>query len=201
MSLNSLNSSIGFFFFGRLLNSGSKAKTLFLLTTNSDVNSFMINRPSRIKFLKEYTELPEDLFNLIVDDKLQNKEFKKDLENSVSFLNLNVDLLINIINDINLLNKPFSEFSGLYNYRFEKYKYDVWIIKDAGESWLASVSLDYKPKYNHNYISNYPVKNMVKMTKEEIIFESEIINDKGKREPAKIKMVPFSNFTTTKFTF
>ena len=34
-------------------------KIMFLLTTNEHVNEFLINRPSRIKFLKEYEELAE----------------------------------------------------------------------------------------------------------------------------------------------
>ena len=54
-------------------------KVLFLLTTNEGINEYFINRPSRIKFLQEYNELPEELFNLITDDRLNNLEFKQDL--------------------------------------------------------------------------------------------------------------------------
>jgi hypothetical protein len=173
----------------------SSNKTLFLMTTNDDVNSFLINRPSRIKFLKEYDELSEELFELIVEDKLINKEFKKDLQEHVSFLNLNVDLLINIVNDINLLNKPFSEFANLYNYRFEKYRYDLWVKKEDGEErWEKSVSLDSKPKYTHGYIANYVVKNMIKCDKEEIMFEAEINGANNKKELCTVRMSPIKKY-------
>jgi hypothetical protein len=178
----------------------SEGKILFLMTTNEHVNEFMINRPSRIKFLKEYDELSEDLFNMIVEDKLQNKEFKEDLENNISFLNLNIDLLVNIISDINLLNKPFSSFANLYNYKFEQYRYDIHIIENGGkEKWDRSINLDSKPKHNSRYLANYHVDNMLKFTKEEIIFEAIDYNDKDEKINVTVKMVPISKFMVTKF--
>lgn len=180
----------------------SEGKILFLMTTNDHVNEFMINRPSRIKFLKEYDELSEDLFNMIVDDKLVNKEFKQDLENNVSFLNLNIDLLVNIINDINLLNKPFSSFASLYNYKFEQYRYDVHISENGNkEKWEKTINLDNKPKPSSRYLSNYHVDNLVKFTKEEIIFETTDYNEKDEKINVVVRMVPVSRFVTTKFTF
>ncbi|HEY9705284.1 MAG TPA: ATP-binding protein, partial [Allocoleopsis sp.] len=173
----------------------SEFKTVFLMTSNEEVNSYLINRPSRIKFVKEYDELPEELFELIVEDKLVNKEFKKDLQEHISFLNLNVDLLINIISDINLFNKPFSTFANLYNYKFEKYRYDVWISKEGGdERWEKTVYLDYKPKYTHNYISSWPVKKMIKCDRDEVIFESEYHLRDNTKENVRIRMTPVTKY-------
>lgn len=180
-------------------------KIVFLMTSNEEVNSYLINRPSRIKFVKEYNELPEELFELIVEDKLINKEFKADLQKNISFLNLNIDLLINIINDINLFNKPFSSFMNLYNYKFEKYRYEVWITKEEGgeERWDRNISVDYKPKYTHNYIANYAVRNMVKCDKDEIIFDSEVNVEGGKKKEIwKVRLTPvkgYYNSITTVF--
>jgi hypothetical protein len=175
-------------------------KVLFLLTTNESINEFFINRPSRIKFLVEYNELEEELFNMIVDDKLVNKDFKEDLENNVSFLNLNIDLLISIIEDINLFNVPFSSFANLYNYKFEQYRYDVHIAENGGtEKWNRTVNLDSKPKHNSRYLANYNVNNMIKFTKEEIIFESIDYNDDDEKRNVVVRMVPISKFMTTTF--
>ncbi len=178
----------------------SQGKILFLLTTNEQVNEFMIIRPSRIKFLKEYDELPEDLFNMIVEDKLQNKEFKQDLENNISFLNLNIDLLVNIISDINFIKQTILFFSNLYNYKFEQYRYDIHISENGGkEKWDRSVNLDSKPKHNSRYLSSYHVDNMIKFTKEEIIFEAIDYDDKDQKINIVVRMVPVSKFLATKF--
>ena len=175
-------------------------KVLFLLTSNDGVNQFFINRPSRIKFMVEYDELPEELFNLIVDDKLINKEFKQDLEENVSLVNLNIDLLISIVDDINLFNKPFSTFSKLYNYKFESYKYELYRIVGEVESFKNFFNNSKRIKYNDTYICGYEVDQMLKFTKEEIIFETSIWEEdkKGKdiKINCKIKLVPSKSFGT-----
>lgn len=181
----------------------SKNKVLFLLTTNDDVNEFLINRPSRIKFLREYNELSEELFNMIVNDKLVNKGYKEDLEKHVSFLNLNVDLLINIINDINMLDKPFSSFSNLYNYKFEQYKYDVFKTRIGEEEKFSHTStLSLKPKATTTYFNNYEVINMIKFTRDEIVFESDEWDEIKKTEvEVKVRMVPIDNFKILRSKF
>jgi len=177
-------------------------KTMFLLTTNESVNEFLINRPSRIKFMKEYNELPEELFDMIVDDKLENKSYKEDLEQNVSFLNLNIDLLINIINDINMLDKPFSTFANLYNYKFEQYRYDVYVSENgAKEKWDCIKTLDGKPKYSSRYLAGYDVEKMIKLTKDEIVFESTDYDDKeGEEIKVVVRMVPVSKFLVSSRT-
>lgn len=148
-------------------------KVFFLLTTNDSVNEYFINRPSRVKFLKEYDELSEEIFNMIVSDKLNDKKFKDDLEENVSLINLNIDLLISIIDDINLFNKPFSEFKDSYNYKLEQYKYDMTIIEGNSEKFIGFFTSKKKLKIDNRYINNYLVKEIIKFTKDEILFISE----------------------------
>jgi ATPase family associated with various cellular activities (AAA) len=179
-------------------------KVLFLLTTNDTVNEFFINRPSRIKFLQEYNELPEELFNLITDDRLNNLDFKEDLEENISLVNLNIDLLISIIDDINLFDKPFSEFKDMYNYKFEQYKYEVYRSDKGGETWDSMFNSSRKIKYSDRYISNYTVNEMVKFKSDEIIFKTNIYEEvKGKnvKKEITIKMVPFRSVGISKFAF
>lgn len=182
-------------------------KVLFLLTTNDTVSEFLINRPSRIKFLKEYVELAEDLFNMIVDDKLEDKELKKDLEDSISLINLNIDLLISIINDINLFKRPFSEFASLYNYKFELYKYDVYkTLPGKTEKWEAVRSEHHRPKHTSTYIAGHTVENMLKFTKDEIIFSTTVWVDDDTEEDgekkmlATIRLVPIKGYVKTEPT-
>jgi hypothetical protein len=107
----------------------SDNRILFLMTSNSQVSSFLLNRPSRIRFLKDYIELDETLFDEIVEDRLQYPEFQEDLRECVSLLNINIDILITIIDDINLYNMPFSKFKHLFNYVVEDYKFAVYVTR------------------------------------------------------------------------
>ncbi|NJO62632.1 MAG: AAA family ATPase [Richelia sp. RM2_1_2] len=165
-------------------------KIVFLLTTNEPVNSYFINRPSRIKFLYEYNELSEELFDAIVDDLLENKDYKEDLENNISLVNINIDLLISIVKDINLYKKPFSEFAKYYNYVFESYRYEVSVTRKGGkESFDSFFTTDKKINYNTRYIGGYDVSNMIKFSRQEIVFESSEYNEKTKREDKLIVKV------------
>ena len=179
-------------------------KIIFLLTTNEQVNEYLINRPSRIKFLQEYTELPEELFDLIVEDRLVNKEFKADLEENVSLLNMNIDLLISIVEDINLFDRPFSEFMKFYNYKFEQYRYDVYVTKGTeSEHWERIYVSNGKVKYTHTYIGNHTVEKMIKFSKDEIIFQTSTwieVDDKESQVPMKVRMVPFKGYSKTELT-
>ena len=145
-------------------------KVLFLLTANESVNEYLINRPSRIKFLVEYNELPEELFNIIVEDRLNKIEYKEDLMDNISLVNLNIDLLISIINDINLFDAPFSTFKEMYNYKFEQYKYEVYEIKNGVDVFVSFFTSNKKLKYTDNYVNYDRIKEYVKFTKDEIIY-------------------------------
>jgi len=179
-------------------------KVLFLLTANESVNEFFINRPSRIKFLHEYSELSEDLFNMIVDDKLVNKNYKKDLEENVSLVNLNIDLLISIIDDMNLFDKPFSEFKEYYNYKFEQYKYEVYHIENGNDVFKTIHTSSKKIKYTDTYIAGESVIEMLVFKKEEIVFKAkDWIESKGKEVEVDIvvKLVPFNKMSINKLIF
>jgi hypothetical protein len=145
-------------------------KVLFLLTTNDTVNEFFINRPSRVKFLKEYEELPEELFHLIVDDKLSNKEYKQDLEDTISLINMNIDLLISIIDDINLFGAPFSSFKDVYNYKFEQYRYEIYTINGNTEKLDGFYMTKKKIKISDRYIDNCHVKEILKFSSSEVTY-------------------------------
>lgn len=179
---------------------GNKNKIVFIFTSNEHVNEYLINRPSRIKFVREYNELPEELFHQITDDLLVNKEYKSDLEENLSFLNLNIDLLISIINDVNLFDQPFSTFSDIYNYKFEQYRYDVYFVeKETGkERWHTTVSQDKRPKINSRYMCSFNVNNLLSFKKDEIVFESQYWDDeKDETKDVIVKLIPLKGNTIT----
>jgi len=180
-------------------------KVLFLLTTNDGVNEFFINRPSRIKFLQEYNELPEELFNLIADDKLNNPEYKHDLEENVSLVNLNIDLLISIIDDINLFDEPFSKFKDMYNYKFEQYKYEVYHIENGTDVFKSFYTSSKKVKYTDSYIANERVLDMLVFKADEIVFKAKDWQEDKKGKDIEVdiivKLVPFTKMSINKLVF
>lgn len=180
-------------------------KVLFLLTTNDGVNEFFINRPSRIKFLQEYNELPEELFNLITDDKLNNPEYKQDLEDNISLVNLNIDLLISIIDDINLFDEPFSTFMSMYNYKFEQYKYEVFHIENGVDVFKSFHTTSKKIKYTDYHIAGERVLDMLVFKSDEIIFKAKdwVEDKKGKdiEIDIMVKLVPATKMSINKLVF
>lgn len=108
----------------------SNSKRFFIITANNDVNQFLINRPSRIRYLRNYTNISDSTIEEIVSDKLSNKEFKKDLIDNLDKDELNVDSLIEIINEVNLSEKPYSVFKGFFNYTVEKSFYELYTIDE-----------------------------------------------------------------------
>lgn len=180
-------------------------KVLFLLTTNDGVNEFFINRPSRIKFLQEYNELPEELFNLIADDKLNNLEYKQDLEDNISLVNLNIDLLISIIDDINLFDEPFSAFKNMYNYKFEQYKYEVYHIENGVDVFKSFYTSSKKIKYTDTYIGGEQVLDMLTFKSDQIVFKAKdwIRNKKGEDVEVDIvvKLIPATKLSINKLVF
>lgn len=109
----------------------TNTKRLFIITANSDVNEFLINRPSRIRYLRNYLSIHPSVVEEIVLDKLSNKEFKIDLIENLDIEELNVDSLIEIINEINIAQKPYSTFKDFFNYQVTRAKYDLYIINDG----------------------------------------------------------------------
>lgn len=107
------------------LNSSS-SKKMFIITSNSDVNEFFINRPSRIRYKRHYDKISIDVVKEIIEDLLTDKTHSADLLKNLELDALNIDIIIKIIEEINLLNKPYSEFKSFFNYYAGNSKYDIF---------------------------------------------------------------------------
>jgi len=103
----------------------SNTKRLFIITSNARVNEFFLNRPSRLKYVKEYNELDIDIAKEIILSKLNNKDFMEDLISNLDTTTANIDIVIKIIDEINLHNKPFSEFKHFFNYKIDSVNYNI----------------------------------------------------------------------------
>lgn len=93
-------------------------RIVFIITGNNatSLNGFLKNRPSRIRYFKNYDELSYNVIQEIVDDLLINEEHKEDLLKTLKIKELNIDVLIQIINEINIHDVPYSSFHDFFNY-------------------------------------------------------------------------------------
>jgi hypothetical protein len=118
------------------LDNGSvrKNKILFIVTSNSisNINEFLKNRPSRLKYFKEYEKLSNKIIKEIVNDLLVYPEHRDDLLEKLSTSELNMDVLIQIIKEINTHNKPYSSFKEFFNFRTKAYElFDIGTVIDG----------------------------------------------------------------------
>lgn len=94
-------------------------KILFIATANDTyrLNEFLKNRPSRLRYYKEYKKLDDNIIQEIIDDLLVNRELGPNLLKYLPYEDLNIDVLIQIIKELNIHNKPYSTFKDFFNYQ------------------------------------------------------------------------------------
>lgn len=100
-------------------------KRVFLLTTNSlYINSSMLMRPGRIRYLKTFEDLDSDTVEEIIDDLLLYPEFKEDCIEAISSLRIiTIDLVKSIVHEVNIHNESPKEFMSYFN------------VKDSGSDF------------------------------------------------------------------
>ncbi len=121
---------------------GGKYKRLFVLTTNDNVNDKLINRPSRVRYYRRYSQMDPKVYDMIIEDKLVNKQHEKDLRENLTTFDCTVDLLTTVIEEINIHDMSYSSFKDVFNhkpnvYRYERYSQDKmgrWTLKDRFET-------------------------------------------------------------------
>lgn len=92
-------------------------KRLFLLTTNNlFINSNLLQRPGRIRYLKTFDDLDLSVLNEIIDDMLIYPEFRNDCIEIISTLEIiTIDLVKAIINEVNVHNESPKDFIDVFN--------------------------------------------------------------------------------------
>ena len=103
----------------QLLDGASNSHHLFILTCNKtqDVNDYLLNRPSRIYYRKEYDSVPEDVIEEIIECELLNKEFKSEVYEVLNqFTTITYDILMSFLKEVNLYNESPLECAKLMNF-------------------------------------------------------------------------------------
>ena len=114
-------------------NGGGRKNRILLITTANDkyaISDFLKNRPSRLRYYKEYNRLEDNIIQEIITDLLKDKTHQADLLKYLPYEDLNIDVLIKIIQEINLHNKPYSTFKSFFNYKREtSLEYEIYMLE------------------------------------------------------------------------
>lgn len=118
-------------------------KKLFLFTSNEkgNINQYMINRPGRVHYLKEYSALDDSIISDVIDDNLENKDNKPGLLEVLNILgSITMDVLMSLIKEMNLYKETARQSVRFLNMRPDKQSYDVVAFHDNVRLGSTSVS-------------------------------------------------------------
>jgi len=133
----------------------STYRRLFLMTTNElYVDRNIIERPSRVRYLKIFGNLKPDVVEEVVDDILEYTQFKKECITFISSLEtITIDIIKAVINEVNIHEEAPSAFESVFNVKKIKGSYNVSLVEDGGLNQLAkNVRVYPKPTYTDSSI-------------------------------------------------
>lgn len=121
-------------------------RKLFLLTTNElSIDPNMIQRPGRIRYVKTFSNLTPEVITEIVNDKLHNKSFAKQVIEFISELELiTIDIVTSIIEEVNIHMEAPDAFMDVFNVKKLNEVYAVFEYNKDPQSGKTVENL-YKP--------------------------------------------------------
>lgn len=95
----------------------SSSRKMFLLTSNeNNASRYMINRPSRIRYVRNFGNLKNSVIHEIMDDRLEYAEYRQDIINYLSKVKLvTIDVVKTVIEEVNIHQKSPKDFAGYFN--------------------------------------------------------------------------------------
>ena len=124
-----------------VLNNGYRK--VFLLTTNQPrVNDNMMQRPSRLRYIKSFEGLKLEHIIEVIDDKLIHKNLRKECIDFISGLELiTIDIVKAVIEEVNIHEEDPALFKDIFNVRKLDLKYDVYMVTNGKEE-IAFLNAD-----------------------------------------------------------
>jgi len=134
----------------------SKNKRLFLLTTNKVyLPDAMLSRPSRIRYIKEFSDLTYDSIVEILEDSVEDKKLIPGLVEILKELEvITVDIVKSVAEEANIYGVVTKDFFEIFNVSRDVEKFDLLEIIGKNEEVVAEnteIKLDhYHLGYNIN---------------------------------------------------
>lgn len=127
-------SAAGFLRFLENMPQGNRRITL-MTSNNSNVYEYLISRPGRVRYHKQFGNMQENVVKEIIEDLLLNKEFEKPcLEYIMSLANITIDNIKAIIEEVNIHQESPEAFKDIIN--ISRYTPDVYVyyVQAEGDS-------------------------------------------------------------------
>ena len=101
-------------------------RRVFMLTTNKlSVNANLLQRPGRIRYLKEFGNLPRTTIEEIVDDMLVHKHLRDVTVRFIAQLELiTIDIVTSMVSEVNIHECDLEEIADILNVKKNPAKYD-----------------------------------------------------------------------------
>lgn len=92
-------------------------RKIFLLTTNKPtISDNMLQRPSRLRYLRSYGDLDQEVILEIIDDKLIDVKYKQDIIEFLAQLEIvTIDIVKSIIEEVNIHDEAPENFKKIFN--------------------------------------------------------------------------------------
>lgn len=130
------------------------SRKMFLLTTNDlTIEKNMLQRPSRIRYIKSYTDLSLDVIMEVVDDKLIHPHLRDCTIRMISELPIiTMDLVKSVIEEVNIHEEDPALFKDIFNVQGDQSDiYNVYTINEDGSKTEYQKSVVVHPSYFSNY--------------------------------------------------
>lgn len=125
-------------------------RKVFLLTTNNTyINENLLQRPGRIRYLREFKDLDKEVILEIIDDKLEKKEFREDIIKFISELQIiTVDIVKAIVDEVNIHGEAPEDFKDVFNVKRIDSKKDIKEVIKKSDTETEYLTIKKNSKIN-----------------------------------------------------
>lgn len=180
-------------------------KKVFLLTTNDlYINENMLNRPSRIRYKKEFSDLSIEVITEIVDDLLVHKELKDECIKYISTReNITIDIVKCVLEEVNYYKESPYAFEKILNVNKKVHNWTIYKVVEGKKVFFAESKTDYDYEPGDSfYLKGEYLGDIEEVSSDNEIVVNHIIDDGGNTslttfifEPVETIHRTFRNYT------
>lgn len=141
------------------LNNSDKSHIFILTTNNKNINSNLMSRPSRIRYIKEYESVLDKstVVEYLNDNLLYKEHFDEIINLFKSMDTITMDMLKCVVDEVNMHNCPVSEFKDIFNFTEKEYEYYGFKVNFTAfdEDEMKKTIDMYYSEYEHKNFDNF----------------------------------------------
>lgn len=174
-------------------------RRFFLLTTNDlHVDSNLLQRPTRIYYVKTFDNIGSEAFDNILDDMLKYPEYRTDIIKFAGELSMiTMDLVKAIIQEVNIHKESPFEFKDIFNVRsFSNELYDLWNLTNQDNPIQIGTSVKVDMQFSNSsigrdlYNGGQSLGALIKViNKDTAVFENVEYDEEADKNKPAIRMI------------